>query len=260
MFDIPADTTTFVYPFITLPDSIKTVSLFESHALIPQNYEIKKREVGHDYIVFFVLLFVFSSFVWLYAFQKKTLQLIIKDFFQFGPIASRPSNEKFSQKQTQLFLFSIFVITLTIFIKSILKYYNVVLLNGTIPDELFIGIAIILIYFTKLLVIRLLGNVLKFKEEAKKHVIQSILFTNSLGLFLMPIIILLVFFKQAPSIALIGVGSFLLVALWATRSINGVLLGLNNAKFSKIYLFIYLCTLEILPLVVFAKILLIIFG
>jgi hypothetical protein len=48
-------------------------------------------------------------------------------------------------------------------------------------------------------------------------------------------------------------GGSVFVLLLLIRVLRGVLIGFNSIRVSKFYLFLYLCTLEILPFVIMAK-------
>ncbi|MBL7890070.1 MAG: DUF4271 domain-containing protein, partial [Bacteroidia bacterium] len=52
----------------------------------------------------------------------------------------------------------------------------------------------------------------------------------------------------------IKIGLYLLALFLFTRMVRGLIIGLNSVRVSKFYLFLYLCSLEILPLIVMIKI------
>jgi hypothetical protein len=230
-----------------------TNSLFENHLLQVKNTTPLLHVTQYDYVIFSVLLVLFSIFVWLYVYNNKVLQKTIQDFLQFRITSRRLVDTTGVRNRASFFLTFFFVVTLSILFGELLKYYNINLFKTTIPNELIIGISIVVIYLLKLLVIKIIGTIFKMQNEAEEYILQIISYLNVVGLFLFPIIILLSFFKAAPPVVFIYAGLITIVSFLGVRSLNGILLGLNSAKISKFYLFIYLCALEILPFIVIAK-------
>jgi hypothetical protein len=228
-------------------------SLFKNNLLVPTEKYPHLHTSKYDYITSSVLLILFVLFVWLYTFNFKTINQVVKDFFQFryGTNTSRERTAIASRSYVFMALF--FVITISILIGRILDHYGIRLFSLNLPDEIILGILIISMYSIKFLVIKLTGYILKLQKEAKSYFYQVLTYCNALGLFLLPVIILLSFFKQAPPAIFIFTGVTFVLTFLFIRIVNGIVLGVNSSKISKFYLFIYLCALEILPLIIVAK-------
>jgi hypothetical protein len=82
----------------------------------------------------------------------------------------------------------------------------------------------------------------------------NVYLTNKIaGLLLIPIVIGLAYFPYGKSI-LVNLGIVLITFMYLFRVKRGIQIGISKAKLSYFYLFIYLCTLEILPLAVLVRV------
>jgi len=74
-----------------------------------------------------------------------------------------------------------------------------------------------------------------------------------LGLFMLPVVMCLAFVKQISPLVFIYSGFGLISVFLFTRLARGLIIGFNSMRVSKFYLFLYLCTLEFLPLLFAVK-------
>lgn len=235
------------------PDTSQTVSIFQKHLLAVKSPEPILHFTRYDYLISGVLCFSYMLFVWLYISNRKRLGQITRGLF-IGRYANQLAREGGAVgNRLVIFLSALFVLTSSLFFYQISNYY------GFLPDynsvSLFFITALIifLIYGVKLLVIKFAGLLFETQKEVWEYSISVFLFCNTVGLFMLPVVICLAFFKQANPVIFIYIGLSLLVILFLTRLIRGVIIGLNSPRVSKFYLFLYLCTLEIVPLVIFTQ-------
>ena len=112
---------------------------------------------------------------------------------------------------------------------------------------------VMLFFILKIGLILSLGSILRVKDIAKLGVFFSFLFDRALGFFLFPLVILLSFFafNITPFVMLIVAIVFIVLLLlklfWLWK------IGTNAFGLSHFYIFLYLCTLEISPLLLLAK-------
>ena len=110
-----------------------------------------------------------------------------------------------------------------------------------------------LTYIIKLLFVQLLAFIMEVSQMVDDYVFTITLFNNLLGVFLLPTLSILYFtnMEQAQVLAYIAIPVLLfsfwfrVVRLFVLGSLKGV---------SYFYIFLYICTLEILPLIVMIKI------
>jgi hypothetical protein len=110
-----------------------------------------------------------------------------------------------------------------------------------------------LFFILKIGLILLLGSVLRVKDIARLGVFFSFLFDRALGFFLFPLVIVLYFFAFNISsfvwllVAVVFMVLLLLKVFWLWK------IGTNAFGLSHFYIFLYLCTLEISPLLLLGK-------
>ena len=112
---------------------------------------------------------------------------------------------------------------------------------------------VMLFFIIKIGLILLLGSIFRLKDIAKLGIFFSLLFDRTFGFLLFPLIILVYFFafNITPFIMLILAIIFIVLLLlklfWLWK------IGTNAFGLSHFYIFLYLCTLEISPLILLGK-------
>ena len=197
--------------------------------------------------IFFVLLSV--SF-FLIALLKGLYWKHAKLLFM-GVFAQRYANQFLREENA----FTERVNAITFFLMSI--NFTLIILKITKSFEL-LSVGLVLVYvsgffFFKMGLIRLLGFILKTKDLSKLAVFFSMLFDRTLGFILFPLVVLLYFFSfEVSTIALVtSLALFLILILmklfWLWK------IGTNSFGIPQFYIFLYLCTLEIFPLLILGK-------
>ena len=113
-----------------------------------------------------------------------------------------------------------------------------------------IGICLILYWGIKIVIIRLLGNVFHTSQTTREYMINIFVFNLISGLILLPLLVLIVYLK---SFNFLYIGLIIIALVILFRFFRGFLIGIGLTKFSFLYLFVYLCSLEILPLIVLLR-------
>lgn len=235
-------------------DTLGTPLLFQNHLLAIKNDSQQIHYTEYDFFITGVLLISFTLFVWLYVSHRKRLNQIISGFY-INRFANQLTREEFNlSNRVSVFLSVLFVLTLTLFISEINQYFSLKMLSSNIlVSYLTIATFILLIYGVKVFGIRLLGNLFQTTKEGADNILLVFLFGNTLGLFLLPIVISIAFIKQISPFVFIYIGISIIIIFILIRIVRGIIIGLNSPRFSNFYLFLYLCTLEILPFVILAK-------
>ncbi|MES2397165.1 MAG: DUF4271 domain-containing protein [Bacteroidota bacterium] len=229
-------------------------SLFKNHLLTANDHKPEIHYTNYDFVITGFLLFLYILFVWMYVSNYKKLSQIVKGFY-INRNSNQLSRDELSiGNRVSFFLSIFFIITLTLFISRILAYYGFQLITSNIAVlNIIIGIALIVAYSLKFASIKLFGYIFKVQREANEYMMTIFLFCNTLGLFMLPIVVGLTFVKQVSPVVFIYTGIGVIVTFFMIRMIRGLILGLNSSEISRIYLFMYLCTLEILPIVILVK-------
>ena len=102
----------------------------------------------------------------------------------------------------------------------------------------------------KLIIVKSGGFIFRNPETAREYIQNIIIFNIIGGVALLPLILMIHYSHRS---IFIFVASGVIAILVVTKFIRGFLIGLADQKFSLFHLFLYLCTLEILPVLVAAK-------
>ena len=168
-----------------------------------------------------------------------------------GVFAQRYANQFLREENA----FTERVNAITFFLMSI--NFTLIILKITHSFELF-SVGLILVYFSgfflfKMGLIKLLGFILKTKDLSKLAVFFSMLFDRTLGFLLFPLVVLLYFFSFEVSTIVLVISFVLFLILILMKLFWIWKLGTNSFGLPQFYIFLYLCTLEIFPLLILGK-------
>jgi len=197
-------------------------------------------------IIFVLLTISFLLIAMLKSFYWKHAKLLFMGIF-----AQRYANQYLREENA----FTERVSFITFLLMSInISLIILKLVPKTSVLETFSLIGVVMLFFIiKIGVILLLGSIFRVKDIAKLGIFFSFLFDRTLGFFLFPLIILVYFFafNITPFImlilAIIFIALLLLKLFWLWK------IGTNAFGLSHFYIFLYLCTLEISPLLLLGK-------
>jgi hypothetical protein len=121
--------------------------------------------------------------------------------------------------------------------------------------ELFALICIFLLGFWifKVTLIWFLSFIFRTGQTSREYLLNILIINISTGILLLPFLVFDVYLKCA---AFLWICLIIFILLFVFRLIRGFLIGISITKFSYVFLFVYLCTLEILPLIVLLKVVL----
>ncbi len=148
----------------------------------------------------------------------------------------------------------LYLFNTSIFIYEILLYYKV---KSIFEDDLwFIPVLMggILVYdLLKIILYKFIAFVFEVEEQSKEYIYYSQLYSKIFGLVILPLVLVIPYIdiEVVPVLIKIGVGIFIL--LYLMQIFRGLTIILKDL-YSLFYMFLYLCALEILPLIVVFKI------
>jgi hypothetical protein len=119
----------------------------------------------------------------------------------------------------------------------------------TLAAVIFTGL--LLFESLKSLVVYLIGIIFNNSETARQYQLNTMIFNHIIGITLLPVIIT-AFYWNNGNIIIAGIVIVSLLLLY--RTFRGFLTGLSNSGYNLFYLFLYICTLEILPLFILFKV------
>ena len=197
--------------------------------------------------VFFIL--VLLSFL-LIALIKGMYWKHAKLFFM-GVFAQRYANQYLREENafTERVNFLTFLLMAINFTLIITKFQAVI----DLPTIVSVFFLVVLFFLLKLILIKLLGFFFKVKDLAKLAIFFSLLFDKTLGFVLFPLVVVIYFFSIdiSSTVLMISLGLFIILFMlklfWLWK------IGTNSFGLPQVYIFLYLCSIEIFPLLLLVK-------
>lgn len=217
-------------------------------------FRIQNIGFGNDWFVGVILfsLFLLASVKFLFS---KYLSKLVESIFN-----SHTANNLFLEKNINMIKGSaiiniLFAINISLFAINILNHNS----NSSSQQYGFkefalVLIGIFLLYVGKVIVVRSLGYVFKGSNESKEYIYTTFLYNKNLGLFLFPVIIALPFVQSFAVEWLMYIGVFIISFFYVLRIARGFKI-LFRKHVSIFYMILYLCALEIFPLLMIYKLL-----
>jgi hypothetical protein len=230
-------------------------SLFNNHSLQPQNFAPSLHITNSEYWISWLIIGCFSALVWMVATYRKKLNLVVSAAISNRNVEQLIRNEYALSNRLSVVLSILFLIVTTIFICQTNTHFNWVNATTTEPTTLFVRTFIYLLLFLTLkqTLVRIAGLIFEKQQESFWHIFNIFLFNEVLGIFAFPIVVLIQYSSPGVGIFL----SYLIIGLFGLSYLYKfarlLFSGGSKKGISQIHLFLYLCTLEILPLVVVIK-------
>jgi hypothetical protein len=194
--------------------------------------------------------FVVFTFV-RYNFPKRLAEFVKATLIpRFAPLLVKKNNPRYEQITIAL-MFNYFL-TSSLFLYLILDHFE--WLPTGLVENYWLYVSIFVVNFTywlgKNMVSAILAHIFKSYETNENYLLNTLLFNMTLGLLLLFLLPFAIYTGYEP-VFLATTG--LVFLLLAYRILRGVVAGLSSRTYPPFYLFLYICTLEVAPLLVIAK-------
>lgn len=238
---------------------VESVEIKEAKKLYP----VKKQNVtttdenfrvafSQDWILF-VILGSLAIIAWTKLFYNKFISLIFKAAFNYQ-LSYKLFRENNSVYQRTSFLFNLnFVINIGLFGYLSLHFYS------KFPEThnhflyfLIISGIVAAFYLLKYVVYKILGFILKEENTTSEYLHNLLIYNKILGITLLPITVSIPYIDPIMHKPLIILGIMMYIIFFIMSIIRGFLITIRT-NVSIFYLILYLCTLEILPIIILIK-------
>ena len=225
-------------------------------ALFPsQNIEPVLRETPNlfEFWMLLVLLLILGIIAYVRVVYFKRLNRLFRSLWRIQILRQVMREELvFSHRASVLLHFNFVLVTSLI----IYCWMMVVDLKTGALRGIFLYLAIALsllgIYIFKLILNALLRRIFRDPGVIREYLFEVFLINKAGGIILLPLVIALIFTNIGNAQILLLTALSLLLLFLVFRFVQGFRLTLNY-RLSGIYIILYLCTLEILPFMVFSK-------
>ncbi|KAA8481524.1 uncharacterized protein DUF4271 [Arcticibacter tournemirensis] len=214
--------------------------------------EGRLRAKGELWVVAFIFVLLMLFAVLRNAFNKE-LSAMIHAFFSNRVLGQINKEENFFNSWPFVFLYLLFGFTIGMFLYQCGKYFQLSYGYSGVSWFFRLSFIVIGLYTLKIIIIKILGFLFDAGKIVKEYI--SILFMSyfNLALLFLPIVIAfsLTPARFAPYYIYL---SFILIGfIFFFQFLRAITNILSGYRFPKVYLFIYLCALEICPLLILIK-------
>jgi hypothetical protein len=248
--DTAAEMESIVFPVPPVRTSFFTTHLLKAGEIDPSSF----KKFQPDWI-FLLFLIAFGLLAWIQASYSKRLRQIL-----LAPYSKRFLNQlvrdgNIIKERISVALLIVYVIGISL----LLYEMNILLLHHTgvpvsgLPLFLWIVVGLLAYWFVKLLMVFSLGIIFRTYQATREYILNIFILIFVSGIILLPLLVLTVYLE---STFLLYICLFFFVLLFIFRFIRGFFIGISVSRFSYMLLFVYLCSLEILPVILVAKLIL----
>jgi hypothetical protein len=205
------------------------------------------RLTGTEHWVTIVLFLCLLLLVWVKAAYPKKLPLLVREVFT----GELPVKEK-SITPPAVVLFVIFICCLTLLILKLLPFFLKKPIENFGEEFFIIGLFLLIFYVGKTVLLLLLGVIFDEQSHAWEYITEVYVFAHFFGVLLLPLVAIMVYTYDIDHKVLGEIILSVLGLLLVYRTIKMFIL-MTNKGLKVMYLFLYICALEIVPLALFIK-------
>jgi hypothetical protein len=229
-------------------------SLFTGHRLPVMAVQPKlKPGTSADYTISAMLLCLLI-FTWVQRFYSKRLRQVLKaaGLPRFLNQLERDGN--LFAERISLGLSVVFILVFTLALGQIAENKFGIGFSSEGGGMLYLMLcgAVCAIWLIKSSLIKALGLIFKTEAYAQAYLLNNLIFNMVTGIILFFPVVMTAYVNPE---VYTWVSVTIIFILLIYKALRGILIGLSNTDFSILYLFVYLCTLEILPFVLLFRIL-----
>ena len=158
-----------------------------------------------------------------------------------------------SDKQTNIFSHILFSLSVGIFISLVIPFFGARLLWSSYTlSILFFSVTTCSLYVLKAQIWKVFGIIFMFQKFSKIYIYNMFLHNRIIGLIIFPLVAVVPYISEniAQGIIYVVIATFVLSYLFKFFRIFQII---NAQNVSVLYFILYLCSLEILPLLLFVK-------
>ncbi|RZL39007.1 MAG: DUF4271 domain-containing protein, partial [Pedobacter sp.] len=203
-----------------------------------------------DVWVLGVVAFLIVVFAVIKSMFAKQLLGIVQSFFSNRALVNLNKEDTLFTSWPFLLLFVQFGFTLGMFFYLVAQQQELQYVANGFQFFLTISIIIIVLYVLKIILLRLLGFVFDVQKPVNEYI--SILYLSyfNASLLFMPLVVAFALSPLKNGKLYIAIAIVLLLIIFVFQFIRAAINILSQYRFSKVYLFLYFCTLEICPILI----------
>jgi len=195
------------------------------------------------------LLIIFAS---VFGVSRNRLSQIYNSFLNENFLRQTHRYNDGSFSLVYIFLYLLAFASIAIFI-----FLSAAHFNANFPNKFFFLLqlfgGVTLLFFGKHLLLQIIGYIFPLKKEMSLYSFTIMIFGILVGLLLFPLNAVIAYAPVAAGKIAVYLALGAILAIYLFRTIRGLSIGSKHLVLHKFHFFVYLCTVEILPVVVLIK-------
>ncbi len=188
-----------------------------------------------------------------FYFGKNLLQAFLS-FFNYQQARRMFEERRESDKQAALFSNILFSFVTGIFLSFVLPFFGAPLIWGSYTLSIvFFSLAVGLLYMIKAGVWKMFGVVFMTQSFSQTYVYNMFLYNRNIGLFIFPLVAIIPYVTESVTPYVIY-GVFVIFGISYLLKVWRIFQIIHEQNASVYHFILYLCTLEILPVLLFVKV------
>jgi len=238
------------------PAAPNRIILYGTHSLTPRHNGPLERETASQDWMFPVLFGMLAVFTALRLFYSRYFKQMVASLFNVNLSNQIVRDENILVQRATVYMSIMFYLTAALFLYFVSEHrqWELPWAGSGFPRFLKFIVVVSAVYAVKFLALRFCGWLFGLERELTAYLFTIFIINNVQGLVLFPFIVLMCYnpgigVSWMITLCFIVIGFFYLFRLF-----RGLQIGLNVPGTSLLYLFLYLCTLELAPLLVMFRI------
>ena len=205
------------------------------------------RNTGPEYWITIVLFSCLIILAWVKVAFPKKLPLVVREVF-----TNQLAYEEKSITPSSVALFAVFICCSALFMVQAIHNYGITI--GRVKAEEFglIVLGLVIFYLVKSLIVFFTGFIFQEQSSAWEYISEIYIFAHFLGVVLLPVMIINAYTGNIDHKLFVEIVGACIALLFLFRTIKMFILMINKGL-RVMYLFLYICALEILPLALFIR-------
>lgn len=237
------------------PSTYETTLLFQGHLLQPSatNPILRTAPVA-DWITL-VLIISLAYFTALNFFGRKILKQFVSAWIN-NSVTNQLVRDENILVQRNAVLFSVLYYVLGglfLYLLSDHFHWQNSLKASGFGSFFMFTFVLAMFYSFKLLIVKTIGFLVEADRQASAYIFNQLLINNGMALMLLPLLLLLIYSPMAWKTGIIFFSILLTTICSMYLVIRGILIWLDMRNRSLYYLILYICALEIAPLLIIFK-------
>ncbi len=212
-----------------------------------------ERPKKSDWITF-LFLFMAALVIFITKAFNKNYELLTAGFLKDRTITQVSRDDSIIYSISTLFLFLLFLLSGGLLLYNISNYYQWNIGYQQFSRFVYFIIILSIYYLGKVLVLKVSGILFETEKPINSYLMVINIVNTLFSLIFIPLLLIYTYAPSNISVYMPIIFTILVAILFIYQLVRAAIFILSNFRLPIVYLIIYLCTLEILPILLFVKV------